>query len=90
IVACNSYLIAQIRVMKPKIILCLGNFATKTLLKIEDGTGISTLRGKFFDYHGVKLLPTYHPAALIYHPAWKKDAWVDMQLLQKELAAISS
>ncbi|MDI6780660.1 MAG: uracil-DNA glycosylase [bacterium] len=83
IVACNAYLIAQIRVIKPKIILCLGNFAAKTLLKTENG--ISTLRGKFFDYQGIKLLPTYHPAALLYHPAWKKDAWIDLQLLQKEL-----
>ncbi|MBU0700219.1 uracil-DNA glycosylase [bacterium] len=81
--ACNSCLIAQIRVVKPKIILCMGNFAAKTLLKKTEG--ISTLRGKFFDYHGIKLLPTYHPAALLYHPAWKRDAWVDMQLLQKEL-----
>lgn len=81
--ACNSYLIAQIRVIKPKIILCMGNFAAKTLLKTENT--ISTLRGKFFDYQGIKLLPTYHPAALLYHPAWKKDAWIDMQLLQKEL-----
>jgi DNA polymerase len=81
--ACNSYLIAQIRVIKPKIILCLGNFAAKTLLKTENG--ISSLRGKFFNYQGIKLLPTYHPAALLYHPAWKKDAWIDMQLLQKEL-----
>ncbi|MFH1860120.1 MAG: uracil-DNA glycosylase [bacterium] len=81
--ACNSYLVAQIRVIKPKIILCMGNFAAKTLLKKTEG--ISTLRGKFFDYQGIKLLPTYHPAALLYHPAWKRDAWIDMQLLQKEL-----
>lgn len=86
--ACNPYLIVQIRVIKPKIILCMGNFATQTLLKTKDT--ISTLRGKFFNYQGIKLLPTYHPAALLYHPAWKKDAWIDMKLLQKELEGSNS
>ncbi|MFH1897377.1 MAG: uracil-DNA glycosylase [Candidatus Desantisbacteria bacterium] len=81
--ACNPYLISQIKAIKPKIILCLGNFATKTLLGRTEG--ISILRGKLFDYQGIKLLPTYHPAALLYQPALKRDAWIDMQLLQKEL-----
>ncbi|PIP40450.1 hypothetical protein CO110_03360 [Candidatus Desantisbacteria bacterium CG_4_9_14_3_um_filter_40_11] len=81
--ACNPYLIAQIKVINPKIILCLGNFATKTMLGKTEG--INILRGKIFDYQGIKLLPTYHPAALLYHPALKRDAWIDMQLLQKEI-----
>jgi DNA polymerase len=85
--ACNMYLRLQIRIINPKILLCMGNFAAKTLLKTTHG--ITKLRGRFFKYNNsIKLLPTYHPAALLYHPDLKKDAWYDLQMLQKELNQI--
>ncbi|MGB2599866.1 MAG: uracil-DNA glycosylase, partial [Candidatus Omnitrophota bacterium] len=59
IAACNSFLLKQIDIIKPKVICALGKFAAQTLLDTE--TPISRLRGKFYDYHGTKLMPTYHP-----------------------------
>ncbi|MEW5768010.1 MAG: uracil-DNA glycosylase [bacterium] len=83
---CHPYLKAQLDIIKPKLILTLGNFATQTLL--ETTKGITILRGQFFDYHGMKLLPTFHPAALLRTPSLKKLAWQDLQLLQKEYGSI--
>ena len=67
---CSPYLLCQIRLIKPAVICALGKFASQTLLSTE--TPISELRGKFFDYHGVKLMPTYHPAYLLRNPSSKK------------------
>ncbi|MDI6792334.1 MAG: uracil-DNA glycosylase [bacterium] len=78
---CHPYLKAQLDIIRPKLILTLGNFATQTLLQTTEG--ITNLRGRFFDYHGIKLLPTFHPAALLRNPGWKRSAWHDLQLLQK-------
>ncbi|MDP8298730.1 MAG: uracil-DNA glycosylase, partial [Candidatus Tantalella remota] len=57
--------------------------AAQTLLNSE--ISISKLRGKFYDYHGAKLMPTYHPAYLLRNSAGKKDVWEDMQAIAKEL-----
>ena len=57
---CEPYLIRQLEIIKPKVICALGKFAAQTLLRTE--RSISSLRGNFFDYHGIKLMPTYHPA----------------------------
>lgn len=83
IVECSPYLLAQIKMIKPRVICALGKFAAQTLLNTE--TPISKLRGTFHDYHGVKLMPTYHPAYLLRNPSGKKDVWEDMQLIAKEL-----
>jgi DNA polymerase len=80
---CEPFLLAQIGAIRPKLICALGKFAAQTLLKVE--TPISHLRGRFFDYHGVSLMPTYHPAFLLRNPAAKKDVWEDMKLLHAEL-----
>jgi len=78
---CEPYLWKQMEIIKPKMILCLGRIAGQALLKTNDS--LSALRGKFFDYRGIKLMVTYHPAALLRNPNWKKPAWEDVQLFRK-------
>lgn len=75
--ACKPYLDKQIEIIAPKVIVTLGSSSTKALLQTEET--ISSLRGKFKEYHGIKLMPTYHPAALLRNPNLKKDVWHDMQ-----------
>ena len=79
--SCEPYLWKQLEIIKPKMILCLGRIAGQALLKTNDTLG--ALRGKFFDYRGIKLMVTYHPAALLRNPNWKKPAWEDVQLFRK-------
>lgn len=83
IAMCSSYLLKQIDLIKPEIICALGKFAAQTLLSTE--TPISKLRGEFHEYHGIKLMPTYHPAYLLRNPGGKKDVWEDMKAIAKEL-----
>jgi len=83
IMNCEPYLMSQIEIIKPKVICALGTFAARTLLK-SDNT-ISRLRGEFHDYHGVKLIPTFHPAYLLRSPSEKRKAWEDMKMIKKEL-----
>ena len=84
IAACSKFLTAQIAAIGPKVIVCLGTFASQTLLRSEER--ISDLRGKFHDWQGgVKLIPTFHPAFLLRNPAMKKPVWEDMKLVMKEL-----
>lgn len=80
---CSPYLERQIEKIKPKVICALGKFSTQTLLNNE--TPISKLRGHFYEYCGVKLMPTYHPAYLLRNGAGKKDVWDDMKKIAKEL-----
>ena len=84
IVSCTPYLIKQIELINPKVICTLGKFASQTLLETE--TPISKLRGKFYYYQGIKLMPTYHPAYLLRNSTGKKDVWEDMQKIAKELS----
>lgn len=78
---CEPYLWKQLELIKPKMILCVGRIAGQALLKTNDT--LTALRGKFFDYRGIKLMVTYHPAALLRNPNWKKPAWEDVQLFRK-------
>ncbi len=81
---CISYLEKQIEIVMPEIICCLGATATKILTKND--LRISELRGKIFDYYAnnkIKVLPTYHPAALLRNPSLKPLVWKDMQLIMK-------
>jgi DNA polymerase len=80
---CVPYLWKQLGLIKPKIILCLGRVAAQVLLKTNDG--LNKLRGKVFDYQGSKVLITYHPAALLRNPGWKRPTWEDMQFFKKIL-----
>ncbi len=78
---CEPYLWKQLEIIKPKMILCLGRIAGQALLKTNDT--LTSLRGRFHDYRGIKLMVTYHPAALLRNPNWKKPTWEDVQLFRK-------
>jgi uracil-DNA glycosylase family 4 len=78
---CEPYLWKQLELIKPKLILCLGRIAAQALLKTN--ASLSHLRGKVHNYRGIKLMVTYHPAALLRNPNWKKPAWDDVQLVRK-------
>ncbi|MCL2390395.1 MAG: uracil-DNA glycosylase [Endomicrobia bacterium] len=80
---CRTYLDRQLEIIKPKIIVTLGASSTKGLLKTEES--ISLIRGTFKEYNGIKLLPTYHPAALLRNPDLKKDVWADMKKVMNYL-----
>jgi len=81
--ACIPYLKEQIKIIQPKVICALGTFAAQRLL--EEETTISKLRGKFYVYEGIKLMPTYHPAYLLRNSKEKATVWSDMKLIMKEL-----
>lgn len=85
ILTCEAYLIRQIELIKPKVICALGKFAAQTLSRSTEP--ISELRGKFSDYHGAKLMPTFHPAYLLRNPGGKRFVWEDMKKIRKELSS---
>ena len=79
--ACQPYLLQQIDLIAPVVICTLGRFAAQTLLQSTESMG--RLRGKIFDYQGAKLVPTYHPAALLRNAQWKRPTWEDLKLVRK-------
>jgi len=83
IVACQPFLLQQLRVIAPKFICALGGPAAQTLLQTKEP--ISRLRGRFHDFHGIPLLPTFHPAFLLRNPNEKKTVWEDMKLLLRHM-----
>jgi DNA polymerase len=83
VVACSPYLVRQIELVRPKVILALGTFAAQTLLETKNTIG--KLRGQIHRYYGVPLIVTYHPAALLRNPAWKRPTWEDVQLARRIL-----
>jgi uracil-DNA glycosylase len=78
----------QIDLIRPKLILCVGKQAGCNLLGRQ--TSLGALRGEFHDFHGIPLLVTYHPAALLRNPNWKPATWEDVQLLRKRYDEIMS
>lgn len=78
---CLPYLLKQIDLIKPKMILCLGLTAAQGLLKKRDS--LTNLRGKIFDLGDSKVMVTYHPAALLRNPNWKRGCWEDVQQFRK-------
>jgi uracil-DNA glycosylase family 4 len=80
---CREYLDRQLAIIRPEFICCLGAVAAQNLL--ETTAPIGRLRGRWYDYHGIKVLCTYHPAYLLRTPAAKKQAWEDMQRLMAEM-----
>jgi len=83
IAACSPFLRRQIKAIAPDFICALGTIAARTLL--ETDAPISKLKGRFHDYMGIKVLPTYHPAYLLRNPDKKRDVWEDMKILMKEM-----
>src|SRR6476659_7595147 len=83
IAMCEPFLFRQLASIEPKVVIALGAFAARTLLKTQDP--ISRLRGRVFDYRGAKLIPTFHPSFLLRSPGYKREAWED---LKKALAIL--
>ncbi len=81
--ACRPFIRRQVDLIQPRVIVTLGRFGLQSLT--EKGYGISTVRGQWLDYEGIKLMPTYHPAYLLRNPAAKKDVWADMKKVMAEL-----
>ena len=81
---CEPFLFRQVDVIKPKVIVALGTFAARALLRTLDP--ISRLRGRVYEYRGAKLVPTFHPAYLLRNPASKREVWEDMKLVKRLLA----
>lgn len=76
------YLKRQIDLISPKVILCVGKVSGTTLLGKDDA--LKRMRGQFYDYRGAKLTVTYHPAALLRNPKWKRPVWEDVQKVRKK------
>ena len=85
--ACSPYLIRQLELIKPKVIVAFGTFAAQTLLNTK--TPIGQLRGLMHKYHGIPLVVTYHPAALLRNPSWKRPTWEDVKLARRILDSSS-
>ena len=75
---CEPFLFEQIATIRPKVIVALGSFAAKTLLRTQ--SPISRLRGRVYEYQGAKLVPTFHPSYLLRTPGQKREAWEDLKL----------
>ena len=80
---CEPFLIKQIEAIRPKVICALGTFAARRILQTD--VPITVLRGKFHEFRGVRVMPTYHPAYLLRNPDAKKQVWEDIQLIMKVL-----
>ena len=86
--ACSPYLLRQLELLQPRVILALGTFAAQTLLQTT--TPIGKLRGQVHRYYGVPLIVTYHPAALLRNPSWKRPTWEDVQLARRVFDSAAS
>ena len=82
--ACSPFLREQIRSIWPDVIVCLGNFATQFVMRTEKG--VTKLRGQMYQVGHFQVIPTFHPAATIYHPEWLDDLVADMHMLGAWLA----
>jgi DNA polymerase len=81
VAACKPFLFRQIELIQPKVILALGASAAQTLL--DTRLAIGKLRGVIHRFNGVPLIVTYHPAALLRNPAWKRPTWEDVQIARR-------
>jgi uracil-DNA glycosylase len=81
---CEPFLIRQLGTIKPRVIVALGKFAAQCLLRRFDAP-IGSLRGRFHEYQGIRVMPTFHPAYLLRTPSAKRTVWEDLQLVMAEL-----
>ena len=82
---CKPFLLREINIVRPDVIIVLGNTAMKNLLDTKEG--ITRLRGQFQDYHGIKVMPTFHPAYLLRDPSKKREVWDDMKKVRDYLSS---
>lgn len=85
---CKPFLLREIAIVRPDVIVVLGNTAMKNLLDTKEG--ITKLRGKFQDYRGIKVMPSFHPAYLLRDPSKKREAWDDMKKVRDYLKTVTS
>lgn len=83
--ACKGYLLRQVELVSPEVIVLLGATPLLYLMNIK---GISRVRGTWLDFNGIKVMPTYHPAYLLRDPRKKVDVWRDLQLVMKEFGRL--
>jgi uracil-DNA glycosylase family 4 len=83
VATCEPFLFRQIELVSPKAIVGLGTFAVQALLRVK--TPISKLRGVWYDFHGIRLMPTFHPAYLLRNPGDKRLVWADIQEVMRFL-----
>jgi len=80
---CKPYLLREIAIVQPDVIVVLGNTAMKNLLDTREG--ITRMRGRFLDYKGIKVMPTFHPAYLLRDPSKKRETWEDLKKVRDYL-----
>ena len=80
---CKPFLLREIAIVQPDVIVVLGNTAMKNLLDTREG--ITKLRGRFQDYKGIKVMPTFHPAYLLRDPSKKRETWEDLKKVRDYL-----
>lgn len=80
---CEPFLFKQVEAIRPLVIVALGKYAAQTLLRTEES--ISRLRGRFFEYRGSLLMPTFHPSYLLRNPGAKREVWEDMRKVMETL-----
>jgi uracil-DNA glycosylase family 4 len=80
---CRPFLFREIAVIQPEIIVVMGNTALRNLLEVREG--ITRVRGKFQDFRGIKVMPTFHPAYLLRDPSKKKETWEDLKMVRDYL-----
>lgn len=85
---CRPFLFREIAAVRPDVIVVMGNTALRNLLEIK--AGISSVRGKFQDYQGIKVMPTFHPAYLLRDPSKKRETWEDLKKVMEYLDALST
>jgi DNA polymerase len=83
VASCEPFLLRQLDLIAPEVIVALGKFAVQTLLRSK--TPITQLRGRWYDYHGIRLMPTFHPAYLLRNPGDKRLVWEDIQKVMRAL-----
>lgn len=88
VASCEPFLKKQIDLVRPEIIIALGKFAVQALLQTK--APITKLRGHWHSYHGIKLMPTFHPAYLLRNPADKKLVWQDIKKVINEMSGSSA
>jgi uracil-DNA glycosylase family 4 len=79
---CRNYLEAQIRIIKPQIVVCMGSLATQVI--IDPRARITMTRGKWFTRQGIKIMAVFHPAALLRNPPYKRPTWEDFKQIRDE------
>ena len=86
--ACFSFLEAQIHILKPKMILCMGKIAIEKIT--GQNISINAQHGEFFEYNGIPVMPTYHPSALLRNEELKRPAWEDLKKFKRRLDELQS